>query len=201
MVVHEREQLVTADDLLNLKDSKFLELVEGRIIPVTPSGDEAGELALWIGYLLMGFVMTNDLGTVAGADTGFRIARNPDTVRSPDVSFITKARLRPHTGKFFEGAPDLAVEVISPSNTSTEMQEKIDQFFAPGARLIWLVYPGQRLVVVHYPGGTSKTFREDMTLEGGEVLPGFSLPVHEVFKRLRKAPTPTAPPSTESKPE
>lgn len=80
-----------------------------------------------------------DLGTVIGADTGFMISHNPDTVRSADVSFN--------------------------------------------------------------PGGTSKTFREDMILEGGEVLPGFSLPVREVFKRLRKAPTPTAPPSTESKSE
>ena len=131
---------------------------------------------------LLVFVDTNDLGEVFGSSGGYVVARDPDTVREPDVSFVTAERLKGQDlDAFFEGAPDLAVEVLSPSNTAAEMRDKIADYFGAGCRVVWIVDPLRRSIVVHRPDAGPTILAEDDTLKEEELLPGFSLVVREVF--------------------
>ena len=109
--------------------------------------------------------------------------RAPDTVRGPDVSFIRRERAPSGDAldKFTEGPPDLAVEVVSPSNAAGKIARKVGEYLASGAGLVWVAYPSKRLVIVHTPDGAKRMVREPESLDGGEVLPGFTLPVAEVF--------------------
>lgn len=125
---------------------------------------------------------------MTAGETGFVLATNPktgrDTVRAPDVGFIAKNRLTPLTGGFYHLAPDLVVEVVSPSDSARNIRRKVDQYLRAGTRLVWIVYPDDKFVDVYRPDHDTSTFRIDDTLDGYEVLPGLSLPVHDVFKRL-----------------
>ncbi|HVO41863.1 MAG TPA: Uma2 family endonuclease [Aggregatilineales bacterium] len=135
-----QERLYTAADLLALSVSgKRYELVEGHLIEMSPAGKAHGLLTLEIGYRLKTFTQPRDLGQVFGAETGFKVAEAPDTVYGVDVAFVSKARAQ-QGEDYFTGAPDLAVEVISPGNTQTEMHEKVMHYFRAGAHLVWIVY-------------------------------------------------------------
>lgn len=122
------------------------------------------------------------LGDVVGPDTGFVLSRDPDTVRSPDIAFVRAARVPADRPKgFFPGAPDLAVEVLSPSDAMSEVEEKVDEYFAGGTELVWVVNPRRKSVNVYRRDGTSVTLRGDDTLDGGDVLAGFSGKIADVF--------------------
>ena len=176
--------LVTADELMELPDDgQRYELVEGRLRAMSPAGFDHGGVAVRIGGRLDEFVRGRRLGRVVGAETGFRLSRDPDTVRAPDAAFVAADRLPPRDEqhRFLELAPDLAVEVVSPTDRAGEVTEKAFAWLAAGVSLVWVVYPAQRLVAVYSPDGSVTHRRVGEEVDGGAVLPGFRLPVDEIF--------------------
>ena len=182
-------RLITADELLVMphrdeRGNDFrLELVRGEVRRMSPTGITHGvfctELAIEIG----GFVKANDLGIVCGAETGFIVEREPDSVLGADVAFISHERLAKieNPDKFGPFAPDLAVEVMSPSNTTREMEEKVALYFGAGARAVWVFDPKKRTAAVYASPAEARVLDERDTLDGGEVLPGFRLELSKLF--------------------
>ncbi len=137
-----------------------------------------GRLHTWLGA----FALQHGLGEVMPADAGFLLSRNPDTLRAPDVSFIRADRLTPERdGPFFPGAPDLAVEVISPNDRTGEIDEKVQDWLLHGCQVVWLVNPKWRTVTTYRSGTDIQTFTEADTLDEPSLLPGFCLMVGKVF--------------------
>jgi Uma2 family endonuclease len=176
--------LLTPDDLLAMPDDGYrYELVRGELVRLPMSSHQSSRIAIRIASRLEQFVGPRALGNVAGADGAFILMRDPYTVRIPDVSFVRAERLPPADAweKFLELAPDLAVEVVSPSDSANDVQEKVREYLDAGVRLIWVVHPMQRTVTVYAADRTARLLYEDDTLDGGEVVPGFSIPVADVF--------------------
>ncbi len=179
-------KLMTADELLLLPmgRGKRYELIEGELKTMSPAGPLHGRIAVRIGGRLDQYVHPKKLGEVYGAETGFTLQRNPDTVRAPDASFVSAARVK-KAGKvkgFFPGAPDLAVEVVSPGDTAEEVQEKIEEYFNAGTLLVWIMYPQTQKVVVFKSARESVVLGVGDRLEGGEVVVGFTCLVEELFE-------------------
>jgi Uma2 family endonuclease len=151
---------------------------------MSPTGDVHGILALWIGHLIVGFVVARDLGYVTAAETGFVLSTDPYIVRAPDVAFISRARQMPLTGKYYTSAPDFVVEVVSPGDAASQIRRKVNQFLQAGTRLIWVVYPDERFIDVYRPGSDIRTVNLDDTIDGGDVLPGFTVSMREIFRPL-----------------
>jgi Uma2 family endonuclease len=176
--------LVTADELLMMPDDGFsYELVKGELKRMPPTGDAHGGVTMALAAPLYQYVKLNKLGRVYAAETGFKLESDPDTVRAPDVAFVSAERIEA-AGRvlgYRSGAPDLAVEVLSPGNTKREMAEKIDEYFAAGARLVWVVSPKLKTVTVYRSLTDIVMLTEKDTLDGGEVVPGFHIPVAEIF--------------------
>lgn len=171
---------LTAEDLYDLPlDDVRAELVGGELVCEPPAGFEHGVRAAGIGYHLLRFIEDHPIGVVCGAETGFVLFRNPDTVRAPDAAFVTRERAECFVDreKYFEGAPDLAAEVVSPGDFRREVAEKIRDYLAAGTRLVWVIDPRRRTVTVHRPGADPRVLGPDDLLEGGDLLPGFALPV------------------------
>jgi Uma2 family endonuclease len=177
-------KLVTADELLMMPDDGFnYELVKGELKRMPPTGREHGEVTMELAAPLHRYVKLNQLGRVYAAETGFKLESNPDTVRAPDIACVRAERIQA-TGRaqgYGEGAPDLAVEVLSPGNTKREMAEKVEEYFAAGARLVWIVNPKSKTVTVYHSPTDIIMLTEKDTLDGGEVVPGFQIPVSEIF--------------------
>jgi len=179
---------LTAEELNTLpEDGRVCELIEGEITEMPPAGSDHSDLAMYIGYLLNGFVRPRQLGSVTGEQGGYLISENPDTVRAPAVAFISWAR-RQKRGAYVKGGPDLAVEIVSASDTATTLQRKVKDYLAAGTRLVWVVYLELAVIVVHTPQ-MARTLTTADTLDGGDVLPGFSAAIADIFAIL-------APPST-----
>ena len=180
------DKIVTAEELIRLPMGmgKRYELVRGELKTMTPAGFEHGDIAAELGTRLRAYVRAKRLGAVPAAETGYRLQSNPDTVRAPDVSFVAKARVD-KVGKmkgYFPGAPDLAVEVVSPDDTASEVKTKVSEYFEAGAKLVWIIYPDTREVVVFRSARESTVLSSQDTLDGGEVIPGFSCTVAELFE-------------------
>lgn len=175
--------ITTAEELLNASgDLGRCELVRGDLVMMSPGKGRHGAVEARISGGLLSFVRMHDLGEVFGSSAGYVLARNPDTVREPDVSFLGTERLKGQDlDAFLEGAPDLAVEVLSPSNTAAEMREKMTDYFGAGCRVVWIVDPMRKSVVIHRPDLGPVILAEDDNLTEEELLPGFSLPVREIF--------------------
>lgn len=175
--------LLTAEDLFHMPDMGMKhELVRGELRSMAPAGVEHGNIGGELFVLLRQYAKLHDLGMVLGPDTGFYLSRDPDNVRAPDVSFVRKARIPVlPVQKFFPGAPDLAVEVVSPNDTVDELQEKIQDYLAHGVRLVWIIYPRTRTAEVHRPGQPPQHIPADGTLSGEDLLPGFECRVAELF--------------------
>jgi Uma2 family endonuclease len=176
----------TEADVVALHDShdRLFELVDGVLVEKT-KGFRESTLAAWIATLLNQFVRPRGLGKVSGADGMYRL--EPELIRIPDVAFISRERYvgkKLQSGAFWELGCDLAVEVISPSNTRREMERKLDDYFQAGVQLVWLVYPDRREVVVYSSPHHSAMFKEGDTLDGGKILPGFQSPISEIFSAL-----------------
>jgi Uma2 family endonuclease len=175
----------TAEELLRLPEDGFrYELVNGELRRMTPSGYGHGVLVGNLTGPLEQYVRAHHLGQICGAETGFRLARAPDTVRAPDIAFIRRARQGPEPlpEGFYEGPPDLAVEVLSPSDTVFEVEEKIAEWLRAGCSVVWVINAKRRSVSLHRSGGRVQVLTEADTLDGGELLPGFTLPVAQVFR-------------------
>jgi Uma2 family endonuclease len=176
----------TETDVIELHERHDIlcELIDGTLVEKTMGWQES-ELAIIIARLLGDFVSRHRLGKVFGSDGMFRLEE--DEIRIPDVAFISKQRFAGRTlnrGAFWELGCDLAVEVISPSNTRREMERKLSDYFAAGVVAVWLVYPKSREVVVYSSPNDSIALSGDDLLDGGAILPGFSLPVAQIFAEL-----------------
>jgi Uma2 family endonuclease len=177
-------QLMTADELWRLpQDGQRHELVRGELRTMPPAGFDHGVRIVKLTVPLAQHVEGLGLGLVAGAETGFVLARNPDTVRAPDIAFVRQDRV-PGTGNprgFWDGAPDLAVEVISPSDTYSEVEEKVDDWLAAGARMVWVVNPRRCTVTVYRSRTAIAILAENDVLDGQDVVPGFTCRVGAIF--------------------
>ena len=179
-------QLVSVEGYLEIAArpeyaDRIVELVEGEIVEHPKASGLHGQITMLLSVKIANFVVDNGLGVVTAAETGFLLERNPDgrdTVRGLDIAFIRGARVLPD--HLVDLAPDLAVEVISPSNKAADTHRKIRQLLAAGTALVWIVYPDSRIVDVHTRDGASTLEADDM-LSGGDVLPGFEVPVREIF--------------------
>jgi Uma2 family endonuclease len=166
------------------QDGGKRELLQGEII-MSPAGSEHGMICVRIVVALEQHIRPHKIGMVFESSTGFRLT--PEDLLSPDVAFVAKARLvglkRPPRG-FFPGAPDLVVEVLSPTDTSERMHEKLSLYFAHGARLAWVINPAERNALVYRGPEADRLLRLSDALDGDDVLPGFHLPLAELFAEL-----------------
>jgi Uma2 family endonuclease len=175
---------ITAEDLLRLPDDGFrYELVKGELRKMAPAGDEHGYLAVRVTGPLWLHVETHKLGRVYAAETGFLLASNPDTVRAPDVAFVSQQRIDevgPVRG-YRPGAPDLAVEVISPSDTYTEVEDKVLTWLDAGTRMVIVLNPRQQTVAVYRSRTDIAILTKNDTLDGKDVVPGWTLAIEDLF--------------------
>ncbi len=176
--------LVTADELLQMKDDGFrYELVRGELRKMSPAGHQHGRIALNLTGPLFQHVKTHNLGTVYAAETGFKLATAPDVVRAPDAAFVGRERVEAlgQTAGFWPGAPDLAAEVVSPGDTYAEVEDKVADWLDAGTRLVVVVNPGPQTVSLYHSRSDIRILTTDDVLDGGEVVPGWTLPVRDVF--------------------
>lgn len=167
--------LMTAEELLELSiPDKCTELVRGRLIVREPPGFQHGDTAARLLVALGNFATATKLGRVLAAETGFTLFRAPDTVRAPDVAFIRTERLpTDRLYGFAEFAPDLVVEVLSPSDRRGKVLEKVTDWRTAGTALVWVVDPVRRIARVYRRDGTEAQLTADDELDGEDVLPGF----------------------------
>ena len=175
----------TDEELMALpQDGYKRELLQGEII-MSPAGSEHGRISFLVAAAIDRHASPHGLGVVFDSSTGFRLT--PDELLSPDAAFVGKARLagqkRLPRG-FFPGAPDLVVEVLSPSDTSERMHEKLSRYFAHGTRLAWVINPAERNALVYRAPEADRLLRVTDALDGEDVLPGFRLPLAELFAEL-----------------
>jgi Uma2 family endonuclease len=178
------EPLITAEEFERMPSSERYELVEGRLVPMSPVNVEHGRIVLQLGYLLKAHLKNRPEG-VAVVETGFTIARNPDTVRGPDVAFIRSDRMPPPASRrgFPVMAPDAVFEVLSPEDRPGEVRKKVAEYLASGVGLVVVVAPDDRTVIVHRPGTQPVTLRNDgEVLDMGDAIPGFTCTVDEIFE-------------------
>lgn len=177
-------QPFTAEQLWRMPDDNFrYELVEGVLIKMAPTGFEHGDIAVTLAAMLWQHVKTHKLGKVLAAETGFKLASDPDTVLAPDASFIRQEEFDRvgMTRKFWPGAPDLAAEVMSPDDSTRKAEEKARMWLDYGTRMVWVVNPKRRTVSVFRPEVETVVLSEGDTLDGQDVVPGFSCRVDEIF--------------------
>lgn len=171
---------MTADELLRIPH-KHAELVRGVLVVREPPGLRHGRIAVELGGALAAHVRTNGLGRVY-VESGFKLASNPDTVRGPDVSFISKARLpEPEPAGFPELAPDLVVEILSPDERPGEVLGKVADCLSAGTRLVWVIDPERRLARIYRADGTEEVATADQALNGEDVVPGFACPLASIL--------------------
>jgi Uma2 family endonuclease len=150
---------------------------------MSPAGYNHGTITLRLAARLFNYVDIRKLGDVTAAETGFVIQRNPDTVRAPDVAFVSKDRVPVEGGttRFFPGVPDLAVETMSPYDTVSEIDEKAHEWLNAGTRLVWVVNPREKTATVYRPNITATILTVSESLNGGDVIPGFEMPIADLF--------------------
>ena len=166
---------LTADELLRLNlPNRRTELIEGRLVVREPAGFRHGDVAMALGTLLSNYVRAHELGRVVAAETGFKLASNPDTVRAADVAFVQRDRVpQPLPENYPAMAPDLAVEVLSPGDRPDEVLSKVGNWLEAGTGLVWVVDPDRREARVYRADGSVSMVSESDSLQGEDVLPGF----------------------------
>lgn len=175
---------ITADELLAMPDDgNRYELVKGELIRMAPAGYEHGVRTVELTAALHRHIKAHNLGVVCAAETGFLISQEPDTVRAPDIAFITRERVeKAGTIKsYWIGAPNLAVEVTSPGDTVRQVEEKVAEWLDAGAQIVWVVSPKLHTVTVYRSLTDIVTLTEKDTLDGGNIVPGFQIKIAEIF--------------------
>ncbi len=178
-------RLMTAEEFQKLPaKGQRLELIEGEVFTMPPGGEEHGSIIMKLSLPVGGHILEHDMGRCYGAETGFILQRDPDTIRAPDFSFIRKARLRgrPLLKGFVPGAPDLAVEVVSPDDSLVEVEDKVVQWLEAGAVQVWVVNPRRKTVSVYTSPTQVRILTVNDELDGGTLLPGFRHPVAKLFE-------------------
>ncbi|MGH7700424.1 MAG: Uma2 family endonuclease [Gemmatimonadales bacterium] len=175
--------LQTAEDLLHFREpGKTAELVRGILIVREPPGTHHGRCSNRLAYRLTQFVERHQLGDVFAQDTGFKIERQPDTVRAPDVAFVARHRLGQISDEgYAELAPDWAAEILSPSDRPGEVLEKVGQWLSAGVRLVWVINPAGRYARAYRADGTVATLGPEEELDGEDVIPGFRCPLRDIL--------------------
>ena len=177
------DPLMTADELAEVSiPNKEVELVRGRLVVRDPAGTDHGRIQANLHFLLMGHVRSARLGRVFGQDTGFQIAANPDTVRGPDLAFVSaeRAGVVPTRG-FAAVVPDLAAEIVSYNDRPGEIFAKVGDYLETGARLVWVIDPFRRLAHVYRADGSQTTIGPEDHLDGEVVVPGFRCRLADVL--------------------
>ena len=176
--------LLTAADVEQLHlPGKLVELVRGRLVVSEPPGTRHGAIAATLTFFLMDFTRRTGAGMVFAQDTGFKLGTDPDTVRGPDVAFVAGSRLNlvPTRG-YAELAPDLVAEVVSPGESPAEQLARISDFLAAGTRLVWVLDPQRLEARVYRADGSLRVVGLDDSLDGEQVLPGFSCGLRELLQ-------------------
>jgi len=174
--------LMTAEELFLLEDDgQRHELVKGELLTMSPSSAQHGAVTMHLSVLLAQYVETHGLGTVFAAETGFKLESDPDTVLAPDIAFIHRERVGTISEFYHLRAPDLVVEVLSPSDRRGKVEEKTARWLSLGVLVVWLVNPRNRTVDVHCANGDRKLFSENDELTGEPVVPGFRVRVSQIF--------------------
>lgn len=178
-----KEKPITAEELLKLPDDGCrYELVQGKLEKMAPAGEAHGNFAMRLGWRLAQLVETKALGVVYAAETGFKLQENPDTVRAPDVAFVSREQLeqQPPSKGYRRGPPELAVEVVSPNDRPTEVAEKVYEWLHYGTVEVWVLDPEGRSLTVFRSGEALRTLGEADTLTS-PLFPDWSLPLGELF--------------------
>ena len=177
-------QLLTAEDLLRLYSKGVRgELIRGELCETMPSGGKHGEVVVNMVIPMGSHIKSRRLGRLAASDSGVLLERDPDTVREPDIAYISTERLPLDvevTG-YYEVVPDLVVEVVSPGDSAREVMDKALMWLSYGTGLVWAVNTGSRTVDVYRPGERTVTLGVGEALDGLDVLPGFTCPVSDIF--------------------
>lgn len=176
--------LVTAEELLAWPDDGMRhELIRGELRTMSPAGARHGKAAMRVGMLLAVHVREHGLGEVAAAETGFWLSRDPDTVRAPDAAFIARERADQvgDAAGYWPIAPDLAVEVVSPNDTFTEVHEQALEWLSAGTRMVVVLDPATRRVTLYEPGPRSTPLSPDDVVDLGAVVPGFAVAAGELL--------------------
>lgn len=185
MTIASERKIWTDEEFMALPEDGRYELVNGELVNMGNSGMEHGYIASNLIIFLGGLVRSQKLGVICDSSTAF--AMKTGNKRSPAVSFIAKARLqgvkRLPRG-YFQGSPDLAVEILFPSNTVEEIHDKSVEYFQNGTRLVWVIHPDEQYVLVYHSPSPDRLLRLENSLDGEEVVPGFSLAVAELFEKL-----------------
>jgi Uma2 family endonuclease len=179
-------KLLTADDLLRLHSEGVRgELIRGVLHQTVSVGLRHGEIVIKLGFLLTLFIKPLRLGRLVGSDAGILLERSPDTVREPDIAFISaeKLPLEVDVPGYSQVVPDLAVEIFSPSDSLAAVNDKALMWLRFGVQLVWVIFPESRTLEVHSASAPPVQLGEQDQLDGGAVLPGFTCQVSEIFER------------------
>lgn len=181
----EKEHLYTAADLLSISadTSHRLELRKGKLTTMSPAGSKHGLLAMRLGAQIQLFSDERRIGITFAAETGFLLEENPDTVLAPDVAFVGKEQLSGDglPGGYFPGTPELAVEVVSPNDRVSRVQDKVQMWLHYGTKLVWIVEPKTKTVTVYRADGSVTLLQASDILDGENVLPGFRYDLKKLF--------------------
>ena len=179
-----QEKLITGEELYRMPDVNPCELIDGRIVPISPTGSRHGIIEGNFFEAIKGFVRQHKLGKAQSGEVGIFTRRNPDRVRAADVLFISNeryAQLKDREG-YLDVAPELVVEILSPDDTVQKMTQKLREYFAVGVRLVWVADPDARVVYAYRSLTDVREFKDEATLMGDDVLPGFEVPVASLFE-------------------
>ncbi len=181
-LLESRPKLHTAEDLFAYSEQGRYELVQGELEPMSPTGEAHGNVTILLSYYLVGYIVENRLGRPYAAETGFRIASDPDTVLAPDFAFVSRERL---TGETVEGypalIPDLVLETRSPGDTRAAIARKVKRWLEAGTRMVLELDPKRRVLTVYRPGSGPRRLEIAAIFDGEDVLPGLRLPVQNLF--------------------
>lgn len=174
---------MTAAKLLEMPgDNMRHELVRGELRTMPPAGFEHGFLGARLLGRMAAHAEAHGLGIILNSETGFFLLHDPDTVCAPDIAYVCKSRLpSPLPKGYFQGAPDIAVEIISPGDTLEEVEDKVAEYLEAGTVAVWVLNPRRRTVSVHSPDGAVRRLQVSDILEGGDVFSGFSIAVSDIF--------------------
>ena len=175
--------LLTAEEfyLFCCRNDGRYELVDGEVVELAPPNDEHGEVASNVDTAFNNYRRRRGVGR-SRVETGYTLRTGPGTVRIPDVSFVFQPRVEGRGSGFPVGAPDIAVEVVSPSDTAAEVDRKVVDYLSAGSQRVWVVYPAGRRVLIHRTDGSILSYTDNDVITDEELLPGFSLPLSDIFE-------------------
>lgn len=180
-VAQAEPKLMTGEDLLGMGDIGPAELIEGVLTPMSPTQGEHGIIETLLSAALSSFAAKSRLGWVLSGEVGFYTRRDPDTIRAVDVAFISKERQPERPIAYLSAAPELVIEIVTPSDRWSEIRQKIDEYFTAGVDQIWIVEPERRKVLIFTGPTETSELDESDNLRGEGVLTGFELAVQDLF--------------------